>query len=86
MMNGLEQENKMIEIIGEYLEVELIDKGEKTNIYLASNRKWGSILGRIKWNGNWRQYCFFPESSTVFSVGCMQDICKFINKLMEERK
>jgi hypothetical protein len=76
----------MREVIGEYLEVELITEGEKTNIYSILNKNFNISLGIIKWNGKWRQYCFYPESERVFSIGCMQDISKFIIKLREERK
>jgi hypothetical protein len=36
------------------------------------------------WYGAWRQYCFFPSEEMIFSSGCMQDIIKFIQNLMEE--
>ena len=37
----------------------------------------GQYLGEIKWNGAWRQYCFYPESKTFWSSGCMQGIIDF---------
>lgn len=43
-------------------------------------------LGFIKWYGAWRQYCFFPEGSTIFNKGCMLDVTDFIDQLMEERR
>jgi len=76
----------MKEIIGEYLEVELISHREKTNIYLILNRKYNISIGQVKWHNYWRQYCFFPNSETIFSSGCMKDLVAFIDKLMEEHK
>jgi hypothetical protein len=83
---GAIEEEKMNEIIGDYLEVELINQGEKTNVYLVINRTYSTSIGRIKWNPGWRQYCFFSEGAIILSAGCMKDICKFIDKLMAERK
>ena len=60
-------------------------KGQKTKRFMCMNRNHGSLLGEVKWLAGWRQYCFFPQSSTVFSKGCMEDINDFIAKLMAER-
>ena len=43
-------------------------------------------IGRIKWYGAWRQYCFFPNEDTVWSRGCIREVHIFINNLTEERK
>lgn len=60
----------------------------KTSTFVIFNKNSGAALGRIKWYGSWRQYCFFPTqyAETVWSMGCLQDIQGFIGKLMEERK
>lgn len=70
----------------EYIEFDLVQQTKKTRIYAIRNCKSQLIIGYIKWYGAWRQYCFFPESETVFSKGCLEDICNFIKRLMEERK
>lgn len=38
-------------------------------------------LGVVKWFSDWKQFCFFPEEETVFSVGCLNDVIDFINQL-----
>jgi len=43
-------------------------------------------LGQVKWYGPWRQYCYFGQEGTVFSLGCLSDIRDFIGWLMKERK
>jgi hypothetical protein len=64
-----------------YIEFNLVDKKEKTFVYAVMNRESQDVLGYIKWYGPWRQYCFFPEPTCVFSVGCMLDIVNFTNGL-----
>jgi hypothetical protein len=59
----------------------------KTNSFeVETNNKLKIKLGHIKWHCPWRQYCYFPYSCTLYSVGCMDDINSFIKELMEERK
>jgi len=72
--------------IENYIKFEIIYENPKTNVYSVKNRKSESLLGFIKWYGAWRQYCFFPVNSTVYSSGCMKDINDFIEKITEERK
>lgn len=61
-------------------------EGRKTERWLVRAKSNGVVLGEIKWLGRWRQYCFFPLHSTVFSRGCMYDINAQIDHLMDERK
>lgn len=58
----------------------------KTGIWQVRSRRSGVVLGRIKWYGAWRQFCFFPESATVFNRGCLDDINEFIEGRMEARR
>jgi len=54
----------------------------KTKIYFLCNSRNELIhLGKIKWHGAWRQYCFFPEEDTLFNSDCLNDITDFLNKL-----
>jgi len=72
--------------MSKYIEFyELADNG-KTKIWDILSRRSGYILGKIKWYGAWRQYCFFPVGETVFNRTCMQDIIKFITEEMAARK
>lgn len=58
----------------------------KTEIHSVNSRSSGETLGWIKWYGAWRQYCFFPEKSTIFNRGCMTDINKYITQLMKSHQ
>lgn len=69
-----------------YINFELLEKREKTSIYICLSNKSRDSLGLIKWYGPWRQYCFFPSPNTIFNRGCNTDINDFITQLMDERK
>jgi hypothetical protein len=69
-----------------YIDFELVEQKPKTNVFDVKNKHHGTKLGTVKWHSEWRQYAFFPEPEMVFSQGCMEDITKFVNGLMEERK
>lgn len=58
----------------------------KTEIWNILSKSSGFILGQVKWYYLWGQYCFFPSSNSVFNNECMNDIIKFIKKLMAIRK
>lgn len=57
----------------------------KTRIYSLHNRKSDDHLGDVKWNGPWRQFCFYPCGETIWSGGCLDDIRSLIGNLMRER-
>jgi len=59
---------------------------KKTSLYEIRNKKSGQTIGFVKWYGAWRQYCFFPDRDTVWNIGCLTEINKFLAKLKEERK
>lgn len=71
---------------GKYLVFKHIGSKPKTEVYSVIETKEDSSLGIIKWYASWRQYCYFPNASTVFSRGCMLEIYNFLEKLMNERK
>ena len=48
--------------------------------------KKNTILGRISWYPQWRQYAFSPGYPTVWNKDCLNTITEFIINLMEERK
>lgn len=70
----------------EYIDIKLIKRLPKTEVYGVFNKNHNLLLGLIKWYSSWRQYCFLPEEETVFNVGCLDTIEKFIKDLMEKRK
>lgn len=75
-----------IKVISRYMYVEKYEEKPKTSVYHVYSVSDDVFLGEVKWWGPWRQYCFFPEEATIYSVGCMEDIVKFVKVLMEERK
>lgn len=59
----------------------------KTKIFkVKSNHDIKAELGVIQWHSNWRQYCFWPYSNTLFSWDCLNEISEKIQSLMAERK
>jgi hypothetical protein len=58
-----------------------IPEEKKTKTIQLCSKISGFVLGYIKWYGPWRQYCFLPSPSSVFSLGCMRDISAKINEL-----
>ena len=65
---------------------EIIKPDRKTSTWIIFNKRFETILGTIRWWSHWRQYVFFPQESTIFSVGCLKDIQTFISQAMQERK
>ena len=67
----------------EYLKFVEVPVKTKTRKFNCCNKKSGTVLGEVKWNGSWRQYCYFDAVLAVYSAGCMDDIshfCKQLNK------
>lgn len=75
-------------IIGKYIRgYDMTPQNRKTKIiHLISNGDVEVLLGVIKWLGSWRQYCFFPETNTLYSNECLKDIKEFLEKLNKEAK
>ena len=60
-----------------------IDLKKKTQTWFCISKNDKYMLGVVKWFPNWRQYCFFPEDETVFSIGCLNDMIDFTKQLNE---
>lgn len=58
----------------------------KTSHWICRANRSGIKLGEVRWYPAWRQYCFFVAPNSVFSLGCLTDIQKFIAELTEERR
>jgi hypothetical protein len=69
-----------------YLDFELMEEKPKTRVWNVVARRSGDSLGVVAWFAPWRQYCFSPQSDTVFSRGCMETISRFIEEQMVLRK
>jgi hypothetical protein len=70
-------------IDSKYLEFQrcLLAKNRKTYVVHVRAKRSGDYIGEIRWFPRWRQYCFFPEPTTVFSAGCMRDIIDYMEDL-----
>lgn len=69
----------------EYMRIQKDEDLTKTSVFVVLDKR-GDLLGQIRWWASWRQYCFFPLNNRVFSQGCMNDICSFLDELKEERR
>ena len=69
-----------------YMEFDKVGDTGKTEIWNVISKSSEFILGKIKWYGPWRQYCFYPSPFSVFNNGCMSDIQAFIKGLHDNRK
>ncbi len=58
----------------------------KTKRWDVMSKTGGYRLAQIRWHGAWRQYCFYPEPTTVWNVGCLGDVQNFIDHQMALRK
>jgi len=74
--------------MSEWLNFIEMEQKAKTRVYAVVAKVSGDILGKIKWYGSWRHYCFFPTiaNETVHSDRCLMTISQFITKLNEEHK
>jgi hypothetical protein len=55
-----------------------LEIGKKTHVWAVKTKgEGGGTLGRVAWYAPWRKYCFYPESSTVFDVACLNYIADF---------
>ena len=74
------------QIDSEYMIVIPYRRKPKTWVYQVNSKRQGSVIGYIKWFPRWRQYAFFPEPETTFSQGCLKDIWKFTQLLIDEHR
>lgn len=59
----------------EYLRFRKHERPEwKTYEVIVEKKEHFNTLGRLVYHAGWRQYVFEPDSDTIYSLGCMQDI------------
>jgi len=86
-METYKEESLMaLEFESKYIHFKVRGLKPKTKVYGVHSNSNEDLLGIIKWYAHWRQYCFFPTEETIFSKGCMEDVNKFIENLMNKRK
>lgn len=52
----------------------------KTRTWSCRNLQSGACLGEVHFNPRWTQFCFFPQASTLYSIGCLENIIDFIRQ------
>lgn len=57
----------------------------KTKVWVVES-PGGERLGQIRWMSQWRRYCFYPDSGTLYDADCLGTIVSFIMARMKERK
>lgn len=60
--------------------------GKKTKTVHVINKHSQDEIASIEWYGAWRQYCFMPESCTVWNPDCLNSVNEVIAYLMKQRK
>lgn len=70
----------------EYVHFVKIKDKPKTSVWSCRNNSSDDELGVVKWYSPWRAYCYFPTSPAVYSIGCLQDIGRFMSRQMDQRK
>lgn len=69
-----------------YLRFDIIRDTGKTKVIFIINIHHDEVIGEIRWFSRWRQYCFLPNSGTVWNTACLDDVNAVIKQLMDERK
>lgn len=71
----------------QYLSVNPIgpSKSGKTWMYEVLSESSGVRLGVIKWFGQWRQYCFWPETETIWNNACLSAVADVLKGLNDAR-
>lgn len=58
----------------------------KTNVYSVCSNSDDQRIGLIYWHGAWRQYVFEPHVEVIWSIGCINELSKFLGKLKTNKK
>ena len=69
-----------------YIHFVKVKGNPKTSIWICRNNKSNTDLGEVKWYGQWRQYCYFPDGMSVYNIDCLKDIIDFVNQLNKEKR
>ena len=81
---------KNMKVFAEYKYIIIVCRelrlGAKTLLYYVHNRKSNGLLGHIRWYSPWRQYCFLPIASTIWSDGCLEDIHDALKRIAGDYK
>ncbi len=83
----MDMQTGQLKLVAEYKYfriLELPQQGKrKTRDYVILTQR-GHLLGFIKFYSGWRQHVLQPESGTVWSKGCLEDVNVFLATLKGE--
>ena len=69
-----------------WLRFMVTEKKPKTVVLDVQNRA-DQLLGKIKWNGPWRQYVYYNLGiDAQFNDGCLKDIADVLSSLNKEHR
>ena len=63
-----------------------VKQPKKTKLVAVMSKEHGEWLALIKWHPSWRQYVFKPLHDTIWNPSCLREVCRYIEKLMQERR
>ena len=64
--------------LGKYMYAKVIDQKPKSVVIGVYSQSSNVLLGKVKWYGPWRQYCFYPEPDTIFNTECLGEIATLL--------
>ena len=90
-MRDLKQDLELTEQVRyKYLHFEFLgveEKEGKYTVWVCKNNKNPDVwLGFVVWYERWKQYCFEPIGSKIFSADCLADVKDFVDRVNWEHK
>ncbi len=75
----------MATLRSKYMDAEqIVPFAGKTRHYAIKSKTENEVLGWVKWWAG--QYCFFPETDTLYNVGCLASLVAFLSDLNREQR
>jgi len=65
----------------QFIHFEKIEDSPRHMWWSCHENKTCNELGEVRWFLSWKQYAFWPNENSVYSVGCLKDIAAFIAQL-----
>lgn len=62
------------------------EHGRVTHSYQLVNCSSNDTIGHVQWYGPWRQFCFFPEATSVWSDSCLSCVRDVIAWATQQRQ
>lgn len=68
-----------------WIKFELAANLPKTQVFNVLTKE-GGYLGQVKWFGQWRRYCFYPDVGSIYEQDCLRDIANFVQQQTAQHK